>query len=62
MKAAPFYTFGRAVDLHFAGPLLLQMAAGCVDGHAVCGGFAAANRMAVYIGKGLVQRGVPGRV
>ena len=48
------YTSGRCVDLHSAGPALLHKAPGCVDGDAVGGGFAAANRMAVDINKGLV--------
>ena len=48
------YTSGRCVDLPCAGPLLLHKAPGCVDGDAVGGGFAAANRMAFYIKRGFV--------
>ena len=50
-KAAAFYTFGRGVILHFAAPLLLQIALGSVDLDAVGGGFAAANRIEIYRSK-----------
>ena len=48
------YTSGRCVDLPCAGPLLLHKAPLYVEGHAVGGGEAAANRIAIYTTRGLV--------
>ena len=52
MRALVVYTFGRSVDLHFAAPLLLQIALGSVDLDAAGGGEAAASRIEIYRSKG----------
>ena len=53
-KADAFYTIGRREILHCAGALPLHKALLYVDRHAVGGGFAAANRVSIYIKGGLV--------
>ena len=49
MKAVALYSVGRGVDIHFAGPLLLQIAAGSVELNAAGVGFAAAGRIEIYM-------------
>ena len=61
-KAVAFYTLGRGVNLHFAGPLLLQIAFASVDVDAAGGGFAAANHIEIYKCKGNLSKKGPGKV
>ena len=53
----PIYRSGRSVDLHYARPLLLHEALGYVDGNAVGGGGAAANRILIHNSKGNLWTG-----